>query len=318
MTSLAPHPLTLRQLQYVVAIADTRSFREASERCRVSQPALSAQLAALEGALGVRLFERDARRVSETAAGSELVERARAAVRAADEVVAAAQRSRDPLAGRLRLGVIPTISPYLLPSLTPALREAFPKLVSLWVEDKTEVLVRRLAEGSLDAAVLAREAELGDLELEPIASDDFVLVAPPQHALGRGRAPVELAELADVDVLLLDDGHCFRDQALSFCARATAHELEFRATSLPTLVQMVAGSRAVTLLPALAVPVEARRAEIVVRPLAAPTPSRTIVLAWRRRSSMAGALKRLGAAIRDGYPGRTGAQVAKAVQRRER
>lgn len=298
---LAPHPFSLRQLQYVAAIADTRSFRIAAERCHVSQPALSAQLAALEDALGIRLFERDARRVVPTTAGDELIERARAALRAADELYASAQRSRDPLAGRLRIGVIPTISPYLLPRVTPALRRAFPELLTLWVEDKTDVLVRRLREGTLDAALLALEAEIGDVDHEPIASDPFLLAAPRSHPLGRSRGQVQLADLADVEVLLLDDGHCFREQALSFCARAKAHELEFRATSLSTLVQMVAGTSAVTLLPELSVAVETSRAALRVRPFAPPAPARTIALAWRRRSPLDAALRRLSAAIREAY-----------------
>jgi LysR family hydrogen peroxide-inducible transcriptional activator len=301
--SFAPHPLTLRQLQYVVAIAETRSFREAAERCHVSQPALSAQLAALEDALGVRIFDRDARRVAATTAGAEIVERAKAALRAADEVVEAARRVRDPLDGRLRLGVIPTVSPYLVPALTAALRAAFPKLVALWVEEKTEVLVRRLDEGSLDAALLALEAELGDVEIERIASDPFVLAAPPTHPLGRATGAIEPAALADQPVLLLDDGHCFREQALSFCQRTTAHELEFRATSLPTLVQMVGSANAVTLLPTLAVPVEAKHAELVIRPFQGKPPARTIVLAWRRRSAIEEGLRRLAAVVREAYPG---------------
>lgn len=301
---LAPHPFSLRQPQYVAAIADTRSFRIAAERCHVSQPALSAQLAALEDALGIRLFERDARRVVPTTAGDELIERARAALRAADELYASAQRSRDPLAGRLRIGVIPTISPYLLPRVTPALRRAFPDLLTLWVEDKTDVLVRRLREGTLDAALLALEAEIGDVDHEPIASDPFMLAAPRNHPLGQSRGQVQLADLADVDVLLLDDGHCFREQALAFCARAKAHELEFRATSLSTLVQMVAGTSAVTLLPELSVAVETSRAPLRVRPFAPPAPARTIALAWRRRSPLDAALRRLSAAIREAYSGR--------------
>src|SRR5262249_44696235 len=147
--SLAPHPFTLRQLQYVVAVAASMSFRKAAEACHVSQPSLSAQLAQLEEALGVRLFERDRRRVLVTSAGHELVERARSVLREANDLVAAARLAGDPLAGTLRIGVIPTISPYLLPSATPALRRAYPELTTVWVEDKTETLVRSLEAGTL-------------------------------------------------------------------------------------------------------------------------------------------------------------------------
>jgi LysR family hydrogen peroxide-inducible transcriptional activator len=299
--SFGPHPFSLRQLQYVVAVADTLSFRKAAERCHVSQPALSAQLAQLEDALGVRLFERDPRRVLPTAAGKDLVERSRAALAAADEVVASAHRARDPLSGRLRVGVIPTISPYLLPAAAPALRAAFPHLTTVWVEDKTEVLVASLDAGSLDAALLALEADIGEVEHERVATDPFVLATRPGDPLGAPGAATT-ADLADADVLLLDDGHCFRDQALAFCSSANARELEFRATSLSTLVQMVAAGSGVTLLPELAVPTEALRAGLAVRPFAPPAPSRTIALVWRKRSPIAGALRKLAHAVRDAYP----------------
>ena len=316
--SSAPHPFSLRQLQYAVAVADTLSFRKAAERCRVSQPALSAQLAQLEEALGVRLFERDPRRVLPTAAGKDIIERSRAALVAADEVVVSAQRTRDPLSGRLRVGVIPTISPYLLPVAAPALRTACPRHTTVWIEDKTEVLVESLDAGVIDAALLALEAEIGDVEHERVAADPFVLAMRPDDPLATAVEAAAIAELADADVLLLDDGHCFRDQALAFCARANARELEFRATSLSTLVQMVAAGSGVTLLPALAVPTEAARAGLAVRPFAAPAPSRTIALVWRRRSPIAAALRKLAHAIRDAYPRFEVAAPAPAPRRSRR
>src|SRR5688500_2580150 len=160
---LAPHPFTLRQLQYAVAIADSLSFRKAAERCHVSQPSLSAQLAQLEDVLGLRLFERDRRRVLVTAAARELLERARLILRESDDLVELARRSSDPLSGTLRIGVIPTISPYLLPRLTIPIRSSFPRLNLLWQEDKTEVLLQSLDTGTLDAALLALEANVGDV-----------------------------------------------------------------------------------------------------------------------------------------------------------
>ncbi len=299
---LVPHAFTLRQLQYAVAVADTLSFRRAAERCHVSQPSLSAQVAQLEAVLGVRLFERDRRRVLVTQAGRELVERARRLLVDADDLGELARRANDPLQGTLRLGVIPTISPYLLPSVTPRLRAAFPQLTAAWVEDKTEILLARLDAGSLDAALLALVAELGDFEREVIARDPFVLVTPPAHPLGQKQTSALESELRGAEVLLLDEGHCFRDQALAFCAHASAHELEFRATSLTTLVQMVAGGAGVTLLPALSLPTEIRRADLRVRRFAEPAPHRTIVLAWRRRSPLAAALRQVAAVLRDAYP----------------
>jgi LysR family transcriptional regulator, hydrogen peroxide-inducible genes activator len=300
--NLAPHPFTLRQLQYAVAVADTLSFHRAAARCRVSQPSLSAQLAQLEDALGVKLFERDRRRVLPTAAGVQLISRAQRLLVEADDLLEEARRVGDPLTGTLRIGVIPTISPYLLPRLTPALRESYPRLTTLWIEDRTDALVRRLGAGELDAAILALEADIGQVDHEVIARDPFVLATPPGHPLGASRKPASPAELKGESVLLLDDGHCFRDQALSFCHRAAAGEMEFRATSLPTLAQMVAAGAGVTLLPLLAVDAEARPADLRVRRFADPAPHRTIALVWRPRSPLSGPLRQLGVAMAQAYP----------------
>ncbi len=304
--SAAPQPFSLRQLQYAVAVAEALSFRKAAERCHVSQPSLSAQLAQLEGVLGVRLFERDRRRVLITAAGHEIIGRARRVLIEADDLVEAATRARDPLAGTLRIGVIPTISPYLLPSLTPALRSKYPRLTFLWVEDKTDVLVRSLEAGTLDAALLALEADLGGVEHEVIARDEFVLATPRGHTLGAKTSPVRSAELCDARILLLDEGHCLREQALAFCSDAKGRELEFRATSLSTLVQMVAGGSGITLLPGIAVDLENRRGLLAIRPFAQPVPHRTIALAWRRRSPLGGSLRAIAATARGVVAAATG------------
>ena len=298
-----PLPFSLRQLQYAIAVADTLSFRRAAERCHVAQPSLSAQVAQLEDALGVRLFERDKRRVLVSAAGQQMLDQARALLHGAEDLMNAAKRFTDPLAGVLRVGVIPTISPYLLPAITPAVRAAYPRLSIVWVEDKTAVLVRDLARGELDAALVALEAELGDVEQEVIASDPFWLAAPADP-LARAQSPARTADLRQSPVLLLDDGHCLREQALSLCTMARAEEAEFRATSLTTLSQMVAGGAGVTLLPELAATTEADRAGLVLRPLEAPAPQRTVALVWRRRSALGGALRKLAASIKDAYPRR--------------
>jgi LysR family transcriptional regulator, hydrogen peroxide-inducible genes activator len=299
ITTTTPHPFSLRQLQYAAAVAETLSFRRAAERCHVSQPSLSTQIAELEGALGVRLFERDRRRVLVTSAGRALLDAARNVLLAADDLVAVARRAGDPLAGTLRVGVIPTVSPYLLPSATPALRAAFPALNVQWLEDKTEVLVARLQAGALDAALLALEAELGDVEHAVVAKDPFLLAAPKGHPLARRPGLATPAELREADVLLLDEGHCLREQALAVCTRGRARELEFRATSLATLVSMVAGGAGVTLLPQLAAPFEARRGELVLRAFAEPAPHRTLALVWRARSPLAVPLKRVAETLRE-------------------
>lgn len=297
----APHAFTLRQLQYAVAVADTLSFRRAAETCGVSQPSLSSQLAELESALGVRLFERDRRRVLPTPAGAALVERARRILLETEDLADAARHSGDPLAGTMRIGVIPTISPYLLPAVAPALRSAFPRLATVWAEEKTDVLLARLRAGDLDAALLASKTG-PDIAQAVIAADPFVLVASPSHALGRSASPASAKDLRGAGVLLLDDGHCFRDQALAFCGTHRAAELDFRATSLSTLVQMVAGGAGVTLLPSLSIPTEARRANLRVRSFADPKPHRTIALAWRKGSPLEPALREIAGAMRAAYP----------------
>ena len=308
--NLGPHPFTLRQLQYAVAVAESLSFRKAAECCRVSQPSLSGQLAQMEEALGVRLFERDTRRVLVTAAGRELIERARVILRETDDLVALARRSGDPLSGTLRIGVIPTVSPYLLPLLTHALREAYPRLSVCWLEDKTRVLVQYLAAGTLDAALLALEADIGDVEREIITWDPFVLVAPRGHPLAASTADVEAAELRGATVLVLQDEHCFGEQAGVFCSDTSAHVAAFRATSLTTLVQMVAGGADVTLVPELALPHEVTETRLCVRRFSGTAPGRTIALVWRKQYPFDAALRHLAATIRRAYPGsRTGRRV---------
>lgn len=172
----------------------------------------------------------------------------------------------------------------------------------LWHEEKTEVLVRELERGALAAALVALEAELGDVESEVIAEDPFVLVTPRDHPLGENRELATPSDLRGENVLLLDEGHCFRAQALALCSKARAHELEFRATSLPTLTQMIAAGAGVTLLPKLAVATEVQRSQLRVRPFAEPVPKRTLALIWRRRSPLAGALQQVAATVRGAYP----------------
>ena len=293
------HPFTLRQLQYAAAVADLRSFRRAAERCHVSQPSLSAQVIQLEEQLGARLFERASRKVIVTAAGEAVLARIRRILLEADDLADSVRQLGDPLAGTLRLGVIPTISPYLLPDVVPELRARHPGLSAVWVEDKTENLVEALREGRLDAALLALEAPLGEVESEVVCEDPFVLAAAPGHPLVQSSAPATPAELRGAGFLLLDDGHCFRDQALAYCATARGRELDFRATSLATLAQMVAGGAGVTLLPRIALPVENRRSELVVRRLASPEPHRTLALVWRPRSPLGPALRRLARTVRE-------------------
>lgn len=290
--------VSLRQLQYIVAVAEHGSFGRAAESCHVAQPSLSAQVALAEQRLNVRLFERDRRHVRLSPAGEVLVQQARRVLVAAGDLGELAQQFNDPFRGNLRLGVIPTAGPYILPDITPALARTFPDLTLLWSEERTSVLMHELHGGDLDGAIVALEAHLGDCEHAVLGWDPFVLAASPHHPLVRSRAAATLPELDGAAVLLLDDGHCFREQVLSLCARGRATEMSFRATSLSTLVQMASAGAGVTLLPSLALPVENRRSQLRVRRFASPGPGRTLALAWRRGSAFRMPLNRLAETIR--------------------
>lgn len=286
-------PITLRQLQYLVAIADLGSFRAAAIACGVSQPAISAQVAQVEEQFGFLFFERDRRRILVTPAAEPLIVRARQLLDEADGWLLAATRARDPLSGVARIGVIPTIGPFLLPLMARALRTAFPRLQVQWHEDRTPRLTELLHAGRLDAAIVALESPLGAVETRPLGVDPFVLAVPSDHPLAQSQLPIKLDRLAKERVLLLDDGHCFRDQALELCTRARAEELNYRATSLPTLVQMVASGAGVTLLPSLALTAPGLAQDLAIRRFAAPAPFRTVVLAWRNGAAMAPTLQPL-------------------------
>lgn len=277
---------TLRQLEYAVALVQHGSFSRAAVSCGVSQPALSAQIQKLEETLGVQLFERRPRAVVPTRSGERVVAAARTVLRERDALVSAARSLQDPLAETVRLGVIPTIAPYLLPRVMPSIRSHFPKLRLLLQEERTEQLVSLLHDGSIDLALIALESELDDLETYPLFTDPFVLAVASGHPLAR-RSRVRAEELSGQEVLLLDDGHCLRQQTSRICDAAGACELgDFRATSLGTLVQMVATGVGVTLLPEMAVDEDGSRlaGELHTVPFDEPRPGRTVALAWRSSS----------------------------------
>ncbi len=295
-------PFSLRQLQYLVAVADLGGFRKAAEACGVSQPSLSAQIAQVERALGVQVFERDARGVRVTHAGQAVLARARQVLLAAGDLNEVARQQGDPLAGTLRLGVIPTVCPYLLPEIAPALRRALPNLSIVWSEDKTQTLVRQIEEARLDAAVMAQDARLGGLHFAAIGDDPFVLAAAPGHRLMKSTSPASPSVLDGTTVFLLEDGHCFRDQALAFCGASGARAAGLSATGLSTLVQMVGTGDGVTLLPRMALAVENRRGQLAVRAFKRPAPTRGIVLAWRRGSALARPLAAVAEVVRAAWP----------------
>jgi LysR family hydrogen peroxide-inducible transcriptional activator len=290
---------TLRQLEYLVAVADHLHFRKAAESVHVSQPALSTQIQQLEQLMGVRFFERSRRRVLLTPAGREASERARALLALAGDWVEAVRSQGDPLRGELRLGVIPTVAPYLLPRVLPAVRHKFPELRIYLREGTTARLVEMLGEGSLDLLLLALEADLGGAETLPLFDDPFLVAAPAAHPLATGRR-VREADLAAQEVMLLEDAHCLSAQALSVCRRAGLHAAgDFRASSLATLLAMVSGGLGVTLIPALAAQsVKAQHRDLVLLPFAAPVPHRTIGLAWRPTSARKDGFRLLADALR--------------------
>ncbi len=276
---------SMRQLESLVAVADTGSFRGGAASLGISQPALSAQVQAVEQLLGIQVFERDRRSVLITPAGEDVVSRAREALTAIDAVGDAARRRGEPLVGPLRLGVIPTVAPYWLPALLPEVHRKFPKLELVLREDQTARLLAMLSAGQLEAALLAIPVP-GDFTTAPIARESFLAAAPLGAALVKHRGKLTERDLDDQTMLLLEDGHCLRDQALAVCNRAGAVEsVEVRATSLPTLVQMVAGGLGVTLLPEAAAPMLLpRNGPVATAEFAKPVPGRTLGLAWRSSS----------------------------------
>jgi len=291
--------MNLRDLRYLVALADHRHFGKASAACFVSQPTLSTQIRKLEDELDLQLFERAPRRVMLTPAGRDIVERARRILGDVEQLKEAARRSRDPEAGTVRLGLFPTLGPYLLPHIIPELRKRFPKLELLLLEEKTESILRMLREGTIDAGVLALPLHDEQLHIEPLFEEPFLLAVPESHALAK-RDSLSMSELAEQSLLLLEDGHCLRDQALDVCQLSGAGEKTgFRATSLETLRQMVAAGVGITLLPSLAVQPPVPRSDAIhLLRFESNPPPRRIAKVWRKSSAMNGFLMQLAEAFR--------------------
>jgi LysR family transcriptional regulator, hydrogen peroxide-inducible genes activator len=297
--------LKLKDLRYLVALAEQRHFGRAAARCFVSQPTLSAQLHKLEQSLGVQLIERRPRQVSLTEAGREIAERARSMLAGADAIVALAQARRDPLAGQLRVALLPTVGPYLLPAIALKLRRALPRLELMLYEYQTAPLLEQLDRGEIDMGILAlplpgtHGAQGGSrFATRELYQEPFVLALPATHALA-ARSQLHLSDLRGETLLLLEDGHCLRDQALALCSRSGVHEKQdFRATSIETLRQMVAAGAGLTLLPQLATRGAYSNARgVAVRAFARPAPSRSIGAVWRRSSARTQAVEAVCAEI---------------------
>lgn len=282
-----------KQLQYLVALAQTEHFSRASQVCNVTQSTLSAGIRELETILGVELAERTKRTVIMTPIGRQIASRAAKIITDAQDIMDLCSISAGPLTGHLHLGVIPTIAPYLLPHLFPLLRHSYPLLDLRIRETQTAVLVEEVLSGQLDVALLALPASDGKLVEKPLFEDPFVLLTPAGHSLAR-QSTIKAETLSDETLLLLEEGHCFRDQAIEFCTSKGIHAgLEtglstLGATSLTTITQMVAADFGITLLPQMAVQSEtANNAHLAVRPFADPAPSRSIGLMWRKSSPRA-------------------------------
>lgn len=275
--------MNLRDLRYISAIADTRNFSEAAKQCHVSQPTLSAQVKKLEDYLGVTLFERNNKTVLPTEGGLAIIAAARRAIAEADLIKELADALKNPFAGRFRLGAFPTLAPYYLPRVMPFIREIFPNLTLILVEEKTDILLRQMKEGRLDAALLALPVPEEGLEATVIHEDPFYLAAPTGHPLA-GVDSITITELMGVPLMLLEDGHCLREQALEICTASGSKELAgFRATSLETLREMVKAGTGMTLIPETAI----RKGErgIAYIPFAEQSPKRTLALVWRKTTA---------------------------------
>jgi LysR family hydrogen peroxide-inducible transcriptional activator len=300
-----------QQLRYLIALAEHQHFGRAAASCGVTQSTLSAGLIALERQLDAAILDRGAgKHVAFTALGEEVVSRARVALAALEAVSEAADAARRPMTGPLRLGVIPTIGPFLLPRLMPSLRQHFPDLRLFLREDTTANCLERLAAHRLDVVLLALPCDCDDAETLPVVTDDFVAALPPGSSLAASER-VSVAQLASERLLLLEDGHCLRDQALAACGQSATPADPYAATSLHTLVQMVAGGLGATLLPRIAIDAGVTAgAELVLRELRGRGAWRTLGLAWRPNSPRAAEYRALAPLLASAAGGRVAARAS--------
>lgn len=291
--------MNFRALQYFVKLAELKHFSKAASACFVSQPTLSTQIAKLEEELGVSLVERAPRQVILTPIGEDIAHRAKHVLRDIEHMKDAARRSRNPETGTIKLGIFPTLAPYLLPHVIPVIRQRYPELRLQLAEEKTEDILNMLDQGRLDAGLLALPVEQHGMEMAILFEEPFVTAMPATHPLA-DKQVILLKDLEGEELLLLEDGHCLRQHALAVCALAGAYErLDFHATSMETLRHMVAANAGVTLLPVLSVkpPIPAT-ANIALRRFADPAPSRTIALVWRSSSPLGGFLRKLADSLK--------------------
>ena len=298
---MSPPLPTLRQLTYVIALARQGTFSRAAEASFVTQPTLSAGIKELEDILGAKLVERDPTGAQLTPVGAAIVARAEKIIAEAQDLVVAAKGAAEPLSSRFRLGAIPTVAPFLLPKALPALRKAYPKLQLYLREDLTARLIEGLRARTLDAALIALPYEAAGIEAESLFDDEFLLMTPPGHPLAN-QAGLNPSDVISEELLLLEDGHCLRDHALSICVKPPTNgegEPEIGATSLHTLVHMVAGGLGASLLPRLAADAGVTAgADVTLTAFGSPVIGRSIGIAWRKGSARAEEARLIGASVR--------------------
>ena len=291
--------MNFRALQYFVKLAELKHFSKAASACFVSQPTLSTQIRKLEDELGVSLVERAPRKVMLTPIGEDIAHRARHVLRDIEHIKDAARRSKNPETGSIKLGIFPTLAPYLLPHVIPVICQRFPELRLQLAEEKTEDILNMLDQGLLDAGLLALPVDEHGMEMEILFEEPFVTAMPASHPLTEKQS-ISLNDLEGEELLLLEEGHCLRQHALAVCAMAGAHErVDFHATSMETLRQMVAANAGVTLMPVLSVkPPIPSIDNIALRPFKPPAPSRTIALVWRSSTPLDGFLRKMAKSLK--------------------
>ena len=295
--------MTLQELKYLVALADHGHFGRAAEACSITQSTLSTQMKKLEDFLGVTLFDRSLKRVSPTPIGREILQAARNIIEESERIKELARHAQDPMDRTLRLGVIPTLGPYYLPHALMLMHKKHPGLRLLLREEMTPQILAHLADGKLDAGLLALPVEDDNLRVAPLFYEPFFAALPVDHALTK-QAVLKVPDIMSEKLLLLDEGHCLRDQALDVCGAHSKGREEVRATSLETLRQMVGMGLGVTLLPALSVDAGPRvsKKSVEIRPFKKPVPGRTIGLVWRKRAPFPETFERLAATLKAGLP----------------
>lgn len=296
--------MTLQELRYIVALADTGHFGKAAEACHISQSTLSTQIKKLEDFLGAVLFDRSLKYVALTPVGREIVASARLILEESNRIRELARQTADPMERTVNLGVIPTLGPYYLPHVLKQLHGKFPRLRLLLREEMTPHVLSHLADGKLDAGLLALPVDDPSLEVAPLFKEPFLAAVPAKHKLA-GCTTVKIKDLAKAGLLLLEEGHCLREHALEACHLDGMQNEEISATSLETLRQMVGMGLGVTLIPVLASGGTTAVTQVALRPLAAPGASRTIGLVWRKRSPLAATMEQLAVSLKKSLPAHT-------------